>query len=90
MLWHSPRHPDFALRDWEDGSALHDAASGQLHFLNSAAALILRHFLAGQSWSAGTLARQLFETEPTAEDLALVEEQLGQLQQLKLIAPLAD
>ncbi len=87
--WSVTRKVDIALREWPDGTVLHDEATGQLQCLSPVAGTLMTLLLAGPSWTASGLAAELLGETPTPNDVEMVENALSTFSSLDLIERVA-
>lgn len=84
-LWVRRRPDELSLRDWPDGTVAYDEGSGQLNCLGQVHGELLRLMCDGRSWTATTLAAEFLQDVPTAEDIEMIENAIGEFYSLQFI-----
>ncbi|MGE0098425.1 MAG: hypothetical protein AB7S86_08745 [Hydrogenophaga sp.] len=79
------RPADFVLQHWPDGVVVYDDARASLQALHPVAGEAFEILLTQGRFDAASLARVLFEAEPSPEDIELVASLLVEFESMGLI-----
>lgn len=83
--WHAPRRQDFVLKAWPDGVVVYDESNGDVHALHPVAGEVLRCVLERGDAGLDDFLRSLADDEPSAQDVALLNNLLSELEALGFV-----
>lgn len=85
-----PRASDLAIHAWDDGVVVYDDVDGSLHALSPVAGEALCHLISHGPTGMTSLARTLMQEEPSAEDVSMVANLIGEFESMRFVERISE